>query len=168
MLLIPMWQPWASAVALGLKKIETREYPVPKGYSGPVAIHATKKWDRESRELVRMLSDIAYSALKGTSLFNGSLGRWEFPLGQIVAVAKLEVCLPVEKFIRRGNGRGGYSNSVEILSPLEEALGNYEPGRYGWLLESVQPLLRPLPYKAHQGVYALDAGTEARLRKELS
>ena len=38
---ISLWQPWASAMALGMKKIETRHWPT--CYRGPLLIHAAKK-----------------------------------------------------------------------------------------------------------------------------
>ena len=37
---ISLWQPWASLIALGGKKIETRSWPTK--YRGPLAIHASK------------------------------------------------------------------------------------------------------------------------------
>lgn len=39
---ISLWQPWASAIALGSKRIETRSWST--SYRGPLAIHAAKSW----------------------------------------------------------------------------------------------------------------------------
>ena len=48
---ISLWQPWASLVIDGRKKIETRSWKAPAWLIGrPVAIHATKKVDREFSE----------------------------------------------------------------------------------------------------------------------
>ena len=38
---ISLWQPWASVVALGSKRIETRHWST--GHRGPLAIHAAKR-----------------------------------------------------------------------------------------------------------------------------
>jgi hypothetical protein len=38
---ISLWQPWATAIALGSKRIETR--PWATAYRGPLAIHAAKR-----------------------------------------------------------------------------------------------------------------------------
>jgi hypothetical protein len=38
---LTLWQPWATAIALGLKHYETRTWFV--GYRGDLAIHAAKK-----------------------------------------------------------------------------------------------------------------------------
>jgi hypothetical protein len=43
---ISLWQPFASAVALGIKKIETRSWMT--YYSGPIAIHAAQKCTNET------------------------------------------------------------------------------------------------------------------------
>lgn len=43
---ITLWQPWASLIVDGRKKIETRS--IPRYYNGPVAIHAGLKIDREA------------------------------------------------------------------------------------------------------------------------
>ena len=46
---ISLWQPWATAWVIGLKKAETRHWApvtfldrVARGYGGPLAIHAAK------------------------------------------------------------------------------------------------------------------------------
>lgn len=45
---ISLTQPWATAIAVGVKQWETRSWPT--GFRGPVAIHAAKgmpKWAKE-------------------------------------------------------------------------------------------------------------------------
>jgi len=37
---ISLWEPWATAIAIGAKKIETRSWAT--SYRGPLAIHAAK------------------------------------------------------------------------------------------------------------------------------
>jgi hypothetical protein len=40
---LPLWQPWASLVEVGAKRIETRHWPAPAALLGQrIAIHATK------------------------------------------------------------------------------------------------------------------------------
>lgn len=43
---LSLWQPWASLIADGRKKIETRHWPM--HYRGPLAIHAAMKVDKEA------------------------------------------------------------------------------------------------------------------------
>ena len=55
---ITLWDPWASAMALELKRNETRGWSTP--YRGPLAIHAAKRPIRESDgvdDLVRRLGE---------------------------------------------------------------------------------------------------------------
>lgn len=44
---ISLWQPWASAVMIGLKKFETRHWKT--AYRGPIAIHAAKRWQDDQK-----------------------------------------------------------------------------------------------------------------------
>lgn len=68
---ISLHQPWASAVALGHKRIETRHWQ-PK-FRGEIAIHAAKTIDKDFARVERTL---------------GRLPE-KIPLGAIVAVAQL-------------------------------------------------------------------------------
>lgn len=68
---LSLWQPWASAMALGLKRIETRSWE--RRYRGPILIHAAKRWTRDERDFAHAMG------------FEGV----DLPLGAIVAVANL-------------------------------------------------------------------------------
>lgn len=74
---LSLWQPWASMMALGHKKIETRSWPT--AYRGPLVIHATKRWTRNEREAA---SDLA--AQYGIES--------PFPLGVVLCVVDLFEC----------------------------------------------------------------------------
>ena len=49
---LSLWQPWASGIALGAKRIETRSWSTP--YRVPIAIHAAKKWGGEQARAARV------------------------------------------------------------------------------------------------------------------
>lgn len=68
---LSLWQPWASAIARGLKQNETRSWST--DYRGPIAIHAAKRSGQALRD------------------FAWQMGmRWDdLPRGAIVAVARL-------------------------------------------------------------------------------
>ena len=78
MLAITLYQPWATWVADGQKRYETRSWSTP--YRGQIAIHAGK-----SRE------------------FTGKATA--YPLGAVVAVAMLEGVIPTETAVRYGRRR---------------------------------------------------------------
>lgn len=124
---ISLWQPWASAIALGYKKIETRGWTT--RYRGPLVIHAAKRWTADEREMARDIADHV-----------GNDALIQPPLGCIVAVANLVSARPTEHL-------------VDEISEIEEMLGNYGPGRYGLMLEDVRPLREPLPFRGMQGFF---------------
>lgn len=71
MKVITLHQPWAQAIALGLKHYETRSWGT--RYRGPVAFHAAKTIPPYAREIARTFTE-RYGPL---------------PLGVVVAVAEL-------------------------------------------------------------------------------
>ncbi len=122
---ISIWQPWSSAIALGLKTIETRGWATP--YRGPLAIHAAKRWGREQKEF--LARERANGRLLG-----------DIPLGAIVAVARLAE-------IQRTVGLVG------VATPIERLYGDYSPGRYGWILADVRALKTPIQFRGAQGLF---------------
>ncbi len=52
MKLITLWQPWASAMSLSMKRIETRSWGT--DYRGPLAIHAALTWGRSCKEALQI------------------------------------------------------------------------------------------------------------------
>ncbi len=120
---LSLWQPWASAIALGHKKIDTRHWATK--YRGPIAIHAAKRFQREQR---------VFAGIERT------LGRLpdRLPFGAIVAIAYLDDIVPTEQL---------------APSSIERMYGDYSSGRYGWILESIQALAEPIPFKGRQGLF---------------
>ena len=124
---ISLWQPWASAIALGHKRIETRGWST--RYRGPLAIHATKRWATEERDMARMF-ETRY----------GMEGLSDPPRGCVVAVADLVSVRPTDHL-------------METIGETEEMLGNYGPGRFGFMLEDVRKLDDPVPWRGMQGFF---------------
>jgi|SRR6185437_3070327 len=145
---LTLWQPWASLVAFGEKRVETRCWTTK--YRGPLLIHAAAKeppdWLGASRfrsefgEAVRVISE------------RHNWGEWYWPvhnpngplknlaeagLGSILCLATLAAVETVE-VVR------------DDLSEQERLFGNYEDGRYAWFLENVQRLESPLPAKGNR------------------
>jgi activating signal cointegrator 1 len=135
---VSLWQPYATLMASGAKRIETRSW-VPRGLkSGDLlAIHAAKRWTREERELVE--SDIFFKRFLTTA---ARRGLWDFdtpPLGCFVAIARLHHVERTETLI-------------SDLVDHEEAFGNYGPCRYGWIFSEVRPLV-PIPARGMQSIF---------------
>lgn len=130
---LTIWQPWASLLAMGLKKYETRSWKT--NHRGPMAIHAAKK---PIKEVEKFLLPEAYIEIMKL-LENKPLK--DMPTSCIVGIGKLAEChLIDEEFIKK-------------LSPIEKLLGDYTPGRYAWEFKEMKPLSLPLAAKGSQGIW---------------
>lgn len=118
---ITIRQPWATAIACGLKRIETRRWATT--HRGPLAIHAGLA---ESLALLGGMLDLVPELPPGP-----------YPRGAVVAVCTLAAC---EKM-------------TEAPDDLERRLGWFGPGRYGWSLEDVRALPRPVAARGALGLW---------------
>jgi len=145
-------QPWATLIAIGAKKIETRGWKTI--YRGPLAIHASKGW---SKEVVRRA---LFTEPFKTLLNNAGYTLYSLlPRGVIIATCELvsvKEILPAHTFRRMLGWQWTGPDGVEYcyeLDDQERALGNYSPGRYAWMLHNVQPLPEPIAAIGKQGVW---------------
>lgn len=129
---ISLWEPWGTAIAKGLKKIETRGWST--NYRGPLAIHCAK-----TREHVGFIHhpDVR-EYFQGVDVFLPC----KLPFGCVVATCELVEVVPTEVLMH-----------CQLVSPIEFALGGYDAGRFGWRLENVQALATPVPWKGSQGFF---------------
>lgn len=135
---LSLWQPWASAIALGHKQIETRGWGTP--YRGPIAIHAARTTVEGRREVVGDLE--LWREVLGVRGAHGVVAAFEaLPFGAVVAIADLIDVVPVDGLVD--------------LAPKEFALGDYRHGigRFAWLLDCVRPLPKPIPMRGRQGLF---------------
>lgn len=139
---ISIWQPWASAIAEGHKLIETRHWPV--SHRGEIAIHAARRWTGAELEYLQEFNE-----------------RWPelalqppLPLGAVVAVAEIKGCARTESL------RGA-------ISILEQELGNFTDGRYGWLLTNVCKLAEPVVCRGKQGLFDISGEPLDRVLAQL-
>ncbi|MEP1076580.1 ASCH domain-containing protein [Leptolyngbya sp. PL-A3] len=156
MKLVTLHQPWASLVALGLKRYETRHWST--DYRGPLLIHAAKR-PFMSADASRVLNFAAWSvwidALRiahETGVINDQ-SRLPFahqlPLGCIVAIAELTDCrMMAPSYNTLSEQTYRYINEQ---SQLELTVGDWRPGRYALQLDNVRPLPQPIPFTSRQG-----------------
>lgn len=155
---LTLTQPWASLVAIGEKRIETRSWQT--SYRGPLAIHAGKglKPVGNRAGLCNLcLTDPFFSAL-----FEGGIeGPDDLPLGAVVATADLAACLPTEhldELLERMPSMADFEPS-----PNEKAFGDYTPERFGWVLRNVKPLSTPIPCSGALSLWRLPSEVEREL-----
>lgn len=130
---ISLWEPWGTAIARGLKCNETRGFST--HYRGPLAIHCAKTtvaaleiWKcGEGKPLREALATVGVHSIA------------DLAFGKIVAVCELGVCVRV--------------GETPSLRSLERLFGNYEPGRFVWMLRDIRALKVPVPFRGRQGFF---------------
>lgn len=158
---ITLTQPWATLVAIGAKRIETRSWRT--NYRGPLAIHAAAGLGpvdglRGLRTLIGQ--PVFFEALRcivpnADQYCDVDAILDRLPFGAVLSSAKLVDCVAIvhrwqEQLIQQRDNR--WFVSPPITSP-EYAFGDYTPGRYAWLLDDVQPLPEPIPAKGQLGLW---------------
>jgi hypothetical protein len=158
---ISLWQPWASAVAMRAKRIETRSWST--CYRGPLAIHAAKRCVKS--ELIDLFSQkhwqVALRIWPSERELYPKVLPWEIlPFGAIVATCRLADCVPSARF-----GLLALDNPYITTDGYwtERQMGNFGPGRWAWLLNDVRPLARPIPYRGSRGLFDVP---DALLKRE--
>lgn len=127
---ISLHEPYASAVAWDLKRIETRGFQL--HWRGDLAICAA---------VVTKFADRIWSPELGPYFQQAKITeRKQLAFGCIVAVCRVSMCIPTVQLYGK-------------ISPQEQALGNYEPGRFGWILADLKRLKAPIPLRGQQGIF---------------
>lgn len=138
---LSLTQPWASAMALGLKRIETRSWST--SLRGPVAIHASKGFPVAAKE---------FALCEAFPYFEH--GPDWFPRGAIVAVGILVDVSPAERV--RGH-----------LVDREIFFGDYSDGRFAWHFENIRALPVPVPATGRLGIWTMPADVRAAVGDQL-
>ena len=124
-------QPYASLIAQGYKKIETRSWRPPAALIGqPLAIHAGQK----------LIIPKDTACLQAVSDCLGEDWAKQLPRGQILAIVRLNRAVAI-------------SADRQLTAGREALFGNYHPGHWAWYLDNVQLLRTPLSLKGRQGLW---------------
>lgn len=152
-------QPWASLIAQGHKKIETRSWNTK--YRGPILIHASAGKYRTNRYINMDLQQEYYRL---------NLERYEdLPFGAIIGkVDLIDSCKTedlvfenIDRVIKIKIGNSNHNDGIEssyeyLMTKRELAFGDYTPGRYGWLLANPILFAHPIPAKGKLGLWEYD------------
>lgn len=145
---LTLTQPWATLVAIGAKRIETRGWKT--NYRGPLAIHAAL--DKYNDEYLLQRLEPFYSALTTA----GIVSRLQVPLGGVVATCQLVSVVETRQLLARPvyewEGPGGRMYNYE-LTDTERVFGDYTPGRYAWLLDDVYKMSVPVMARGALGLW---------------
>lgn len=163
---LSLWQPWASAIAVGAKHIETRSWST--AYRGPLAIHAAKHFVWAEMDALHRSRTWA-GALWPLQWGLHAPAPWEqinaplqskLPLGAVVAVCNLVDCRPTSSFtVHELDTRRRHPGMSPIIASLyewtERQMGDFTLGRFGWVVQDVQMLKAPIPCRGSQGLFDL-------------
>lgn len=143
---ITILQPWASLIACGEKKIETRSWATK--YRGKIAIHAAAKH-------TRLQFENPYHDVLGKHYnLHVPYDMDEIPYGKVIAIADLVNCVIMDglNFSVEDKVNGAYLANGDFVEGNELAFGDYAEGRYAWILENVQRV-EPVPAKGQQRIW---------------
>lgn len=127
---ISLWEPWASAMALGLKHNETRSWPT--SYLGDLAICSAKR-------------KMEFEEWRISEVISAHHPEWQPVYGCVLCVVELFQCVQSQAFL----------SGMLPLSDLEQCLGNYTYGRWIWRTKNIRRLKTPMPIIGHQGLWNL-------------
>jgi len=129
---ISIWQPYASLLAFGEKRYETRSWAAPSKVIGmDVVIHAAK-----SEESLYMCSAPHFTQALWRHGIDETI---QLPLGAALCVATL---VAVYK-----------TDDLRNLSISEKSFGDFTPGRYAWWFDNIRLFARPFPCRGQQGLW---------------
>ena len=137
---LSLHQPWASLIAVGAKRIETRSWRPPDSAIGmPLAIHATKRVQK-------------FPDTPRYRPFNEAVERylgpdWQntIPTGAVLAIATISEARL-------------FRYQEDIPNADEELFGEYGPGRWMWRLSNVVPVDPPQPARGYQRLWTWKDG----------
>ena len=128
MKVLSLKEPFATLIKNKKKLVETRSWNT--NYRGELYIHASvTKIDKETRNR-KELFDL---------LGNESLG-----FGRIICKCRLVDCIYMTK---------EYVEDMKINRFEEYLCGEYKEGRYAWILDSIEPLEKPIKAKGQLGIW---------------
>jgi hypothetical protein len=156
---ITLHQPWATLIAIGMKRQETRGWNTQ--HRGVVAIHAGKAmpdylvgpnaqtvlnpFDRISQQVTVWRRDKLVH-LDGVTVPAEHRNK-PLPLGAVVAVAVLA-------------DTRSTSHPDHLPTELEDALGDHTEDRWAWALTQVYALPEPIPASGAQGLWEWEPGDD--------
>jgi len=129
---LTIWQPWASLLALQMKRYETRSWST--DYRGQLAIHAAKGFQKSQRAMFECWPVYDYFKQNGIE-YPGQL-----PLGAVIAVCDLVECIRITHAF------------VATQPKAERQLGDFTLGRYAWRLTNVTRI-EPVYVRGQQGLW---------------
>jgi hypothetical protein len=149
-------QPWASFLTMGIKKVETRSFPVPDGWSGRIFIHAMKT---NKKTYDKYLSDPEFrlycnELYEKTHLCKPTqmniIGNADYIMpwpsfksawhvGKIIGHVELGECFKASELKKKWETAGKFCDWER-----EWVLGDLSSGRFAWMCRQAENFKRPI------------------------
>jgi hypothetical protein len=149
---LSLWQPWASLMALGLKRIETRGWYM--RHRGPLVIASTKTWNRDVLKAMHdanrpscIEDESDWRRMIDRLLSRGVKTLGDLPLGAALCIVNVVDCVPTNE-------------AIMTVGEDERAFGDYRLGRWAIFTELVRTFEKPVPCRGSQGLWEFDEGEE--------
>lgn len=162
MKILSLWQPWATLLASGAKKVETRSWTT--SYRGPVVIHSAKGGISVAQFSQLLDDDSAFWALaaKCYQLSEPQHGKdlaidyfTRMPRGCALAIGEIVETMPTVKAAALMESGRWFD---------ERPFGDYGPDRFAWRFDRITRLVQPVPMRGRQGLKPLAPDEEALIR----
>lgn len=124
---LSLFQPWATLVAAGIKRIDTRCWRT--GYRGVVAIYALDKFPEGTALKLYEMPSVREALYR-----RGIHSLKAVPLGAVIGTVELVECVRTEDLLPL------------LPTRREEFLGDFSPGRWAWIFRGAVRF--PAPVKA--------------------
>jgi len=155
---ITLHQPYASLIACGTKRCETRSWAPPKSMIGErIAIHAAKRIPHErppfeTGEIVGSLIKAGMYPIK--SSLSIPLALRPLPRGVVLCTAVIQGAFKINRVSRKKYAFGeGFGRECMVLT---DKWGDYSVGRWVWMLTHVKVLDEPVQVRGQQRIYSVD------------
>lgn len=156
---ITLTQPWATLVAIGAKRIETRSWQT--FYTGELAIHAAKGFPDDARYFV---GEEPFQSVLAAALGRPMVLATDLPTASIIAVATLDDCW---RFSEQSESQIRHRSEKGKLPPHEADFGDYSAGRFGLYLPHARPLPTPVPARGMLNLWNVPADVERVVREQM-
>lgn len=175
---LTLTQPWATLVAIGAKRIETRSWGT--RYRGPLAIHAAAQFPGWAKNLLStgpFFDAFTAAGCSPAALLAATAeseeGRRILPRGAVVAVCQLVEVWQIWRVAASAHpdvvrvGPRGTELGMLSLTEQEQAFGNFAPERYAWMLADIVRVHPPIPAKGALGLWEWTPPEDEGLRAAL-
>lgn len=132
---LSLWQPHATAIALGIKRYETRSWAT--SYRGPLLVCGAKK------KFVPKDYDLTWFNEAAARLKDAGCSLTSIRYGEAMCLVDLVDCIPTERL-----AKGSFQ-----MDPGHRFWGDFAPGRFAFQLERVRKVWPPLRVVGRQGFW---------------